>query len=72
MKNFWGWEYIQHLPFIELVRLGMLLLLLLVALYNLSVKYSILIVSHRKGILALVSMLFFLSLTLFFIPGNCV
>ncbi len=70
VKNLWVGEYIQHLPFIELVRLGMLLLLLLVALYNLSVKYSILIVSHRRGILALVSMLFFLSLTLFFIPGN--
>ena len=70
VKNLWVGEYIRHLPFIELVRLGMLLLLLLVALYNLSVKYSVLVVSHRRGILALVSMLVFLSLTLFFIPGN--
>lgn len=63
-------EYIHHLPIIELVRLGMLLFLLLVALYNLSIKYSVLVVSHRRGILALVSMLIFLSVSLFVIPGN--
>ena len=63
-------EYIHRLPVIELVRLGMLLFLLLVALYNLSMKYSILVVSHRRGILALVSMLIFLSVSLFIIPGN--
>lgn len=63
-------EHIHQLPAIEIVRLGMLLLLLLVALYNLSVKYSVLVVSHRRGILSLVSMFIFLSLTLFIIPGN--
>ena len=63
-------EHIHQLPAIELVRLGMLSFLLLAALYNLSVKYSILIVSHRRGILSLVSMLLFLSVTLFVIPGN--
>ena len=63
-------EYVHHLPFIEVVRLSMLLFLLLIALYNLSVKYGVMTVSNRRGILALVSMLLFLSLTLFIIPGN--
>lgn len=63
-------EHIHHLPAIELLRLGLLLFLLLVALYHLSVKYVAMIVSNRRGILALVSMLVFLSLTLFIIPGN--
>lgn len=69
-KNLLVGEYIHRLPVIELIRLGMLLFLLLVSLYNLSVKYSVLVVSHRRGILSLVSMLIFLSLTLFLIPGN--
>ncbi len=63
-------EYIHRLPVVEVVRLGMLLFLLLVALYNLSVRYSILTVNQRRGILSLVSMLIFLTVTLFLIPGN--
>lgn len=70
VRNLWVGEHVHHLPAIEIVRLSLLLFLLLVALYNLSVKYSVLTVSHRRGILALVSMLIFLSLTLFVIPGN--
>lgn len=70
VRNLLVGEYIRHLPVIEVVRLGMLLFLLLVALYNLSARYSILTVNQRRGILALVSMLIFLTVTLFFIPGN--
>lgn len=70
LKNLLIGEKIHQLPVIELVRLGMLLFLLLITLYNFSAKYSILMVSHRRGILALISMLFFLSATLFIIPGN--
>lgn len=70
VQNLLVGEYIHRLPVIELARLGMLLFLLLVSLYNLSMKYSILVVSHRRGILALVSMLIFLSVSLFIIPGN--
>lgn len=70
VRNLWVGEHVHHLPAIEIVRLSLLLFLLLVALYNLSVRYSVLTVSHRRGILALVSMLIFLSLTLFVIPGN--
>lgn len=69
-ENLWVGERIHHLPLIELVRLGMLLFLLLISLYHLSRRYSLMIVNRRRGILALVSMLVFLSLTLFVIPGN--
>lgn len=62
--------FLLLLPVVEVVRLGMLLFLLLVALYNLSVRYSILTVNQRRGILSLVSMLIFLTVTLFLIPGN--
>lgn len=70
IQNLLVGEYIHRLPVIEIVRLGMLLFLLLVSLYQLTIRYSILIVSHRRGILALVSLLVFLSVTLFIIPGN--
>lgn len=62
--------FIHDLPTIELIRLGMLVFLLLVALFRLSTKYSILVVSQRRGILSLVSLLIFLSLTFLIIPGN--
>lgn len=63
-------ERIHNLPLIELLRLGMLLFILLVSLYHLSRHYSLMVVNRRRGLLALVSMLLFLSLTLFVIPGN--
>lgn len=63
-------EYIHQLPVIEIVRLGLLLFLLLVSLYQLSIRYAVLIVSHRRGILSLVSLMVFSSLTLFIIPGS--
>ena len=63
-------EHIHHLPVIELVRLGMLVLVLIIALTNLSTRYSLMIVNQRRGILSLVSMMIFLSLTFVIIPGN--
>ncbi len=70
LQNLLLGEYIHQLPVIEIVRLGMLLFLLLISLYHLTIRYSVLIVSHRRGILSLVSLLVFLSITLFIIPGN--
>ena len=63
-------EYIRHLPVVEWVRLGILTLLLLAGLFSISMKYPLLIVSHRRGMLALVWMLVFLLLTLFIVPGS--
>ncbi len=70
VDNLMAGEYIQHLPVIEFIRLGILLFLLMVALINFSVHYAILVVGYRRGILAFISMLFFLSVTLFVIPVN--
>ncbi|MEG2278024.1 MAG: hypothetical protein RSC80_09400 [Odoribacter sp.] len=70
MNNLLMGEFMYQLPLIELIRLGMLFLLLLVALYHLSTKYPLLMVNQRRGLLSLVSMLLFLVLTLFLIPGN--
>ena len=67
-RNLMLGEYIHRLPAMEVVRLTILSAILLVALYQLSLRYSLLIVSQRRGILALVSMLIFLSLTFVVIP----
>ena len=62
-------EHIHRLPVIDLVRLGMIVLVLIIALTNLSARYSLMIVNQRRGILSLVSMMIFLSLTFVIIPG---
>lgn len=61
-------DYIRQLPVLESARLGILLFLLLVALVNFSLHYSILAVSDRRGILSFISMLCFLVATFFVIP----
>ena len=61
-------ENIHHLPAVEFIRLGVLLFLLLVALGNFSLYYSVLAESHRRGMFAFISMLFFLLLTLWVFP----
>jgi len=48
----------------------MIVLVLIIALTNLSARYSLMIVNQRRGILSLVSMMIFLSLTFVIIPGN--
>lgn len=69
-ESLWVGEYIHTLPGIEMIRLSMLLFLLLLALYSIMVNYPISVVNQRRGILSVVSLLLFLSLTLFVIPGN--
>lgn len=63
-------EFIHTLPVVEVVRLAMLLFLFLIALYSIVTNYSISIVNQRRGILSVVSLFLFLSVTLFVIPGN--
>lgn len=63
-------EFIHTLPGVEVARLAMLLFLFLIALYSIVVNYPISIVNQRRGILSVVSLLLFLSVTLFVIPGN--
>lgn len=70
MQNLLIGEHIHKLPAIEIARLCVLLFVLLVALFNFSARYSLQMVSHRRGLLAMVSMLFFLVVTLFVVPGN--
>lgn len=70
MNNLQEGEFIHHLPLPEFIRLGILLFILLAALYRLSQKYPVLVVCQRRGILSLLSMLVFLSLTFLVIPGN--
>lgn len=70
LGNLLSGEYLHHLPVIEWVRLGILALLLLAGLVSISVKYPLLIVSHRRGMLALVWMLIFLLLMLIVVPGS--
>lgn len=68
VRNLLAGEHMYRLPGSEFVRLGVLAFLLLAALLNFSARYSVLIVSHRRGMLAFISMLFFLFVTLFVIP----
>ena len=68
VADLWSGEYASPLQGLELARIGILLFLLLVALVNFSLHYSILAVSHRRGIFSFISMLGFFLATLFFIP----
>lgn len=70
LGNLLSGEYIRHLPVIDWIRLGILIVLLLAGLASISMKYPVLIVSHRRSMLALVWMLVFLVLTLFVVPGS--
>ncbi len=63
-------EYVYQVPSVEMIRLGILLFLLLVALIRLLGSYSFMVVNQRRGILALVSMFLFMSLTILMIPGT--
>lgn len=46
-------------------------ILIIVSLYNVMVNYPTAIVSQRRGMLSMLSMLLFLGSSLFFIPFNC-
>lgn len=62
-------EYLRTLPFYEYLRAGILLLLLLVSLFKVINFYPVSIVNQRRGITSLMSMLFFLTLSLVVVPG---
>ncbi len=70
LDNLFSGEFVHTLPIPELIRLGLLLFLLLLSLYSIMTYSSVSIVNQRRGILSVVSMLLFLSLTLFIVPGD--
>lgn len=61
--------FLRNIPILEQVQLGTLLLLLLVSLSTILTYYPVSVVNQRRGILSVVSMLIFLCLTMFLIPG---
>lgn len=62
-------EYLRQLTIFQIVRYGTLLFLLFISLYYITVYYPVSMVSQRRSMLSLVSMLFFCILTLLFISG---
>ncbi len=70
VNNLVSGNYIHDLPVVEIVRLTLLVLLLLIALLHFYSKYSAMMVYQRRGMLSLVSMLLFLTITLIVVPGN--
>lgn len=62
-------EFIGTLPGLELIRIGILLFLLLASLVKIISFYPVSVVNQRRGIASLISLLFFLGLTLFVVPG---
>ena len=67
--NLFSGEFLKALTWAETVRTGILLLLLLASLVKIISYYPVSIVNQRRGIASLISLLFFLILTLFVIPG---
>lgn len=61
--------FLKSLTWAETVRVGILLLLLLASLVKIISYYPVSVVNQRRGIASLISLLFFLTLTLFVIPG---
>lgn len=62
-------EYLRQLTIFQIVRYGTLLFLLFISLYYITVYYPVSMVSQRRSMLSLVSMLFFCILTLLLYPG---
>ncbi len=67
--NLLAGEFLKSLTWAETVRAGILLLLLLTSLVKIISYYPVSVVNQRRGIASLISLLFFLTLTLFVIPG---
>ena len=61
---------VAELPTIEWMRLGILSLILFVSLYQILMKFSILVVNRRRGLLTSISLLVFLIVSLLLIPGD--
>lgn len=68
-ENLLAGEYLRQLTTIQIVRYSTLLFLLFISLYYITIYYPVSMVSQRRSLLSLVSMLFFCLLTLLFIPG---
>ncbi len=62
-------EYLHSLQRPEWIQTGLLIFLFLLALSHLAGYYSASIVNQRRGVFALLSMLFFAVVTILFIPG---
>lgn len=62
-------EFLMSLTMSEMIQWGILLLLLLFSLIRIIAYYPISIVNQRKGLASLISLLFFLGVTLLVIPG---
>ena len=58
-----------HLPVVALIHLALLVLLAFVAMGQLSLHYVSLIVNHRRALLSLMSLFFFLLANFLLVPG---
>ena len=67
--NLLAGEFLTSLPYSETIRLGIWVLLLLLSLVKVISYYPISVVNQRRGTASLISLLFFLGLTVFLIPG---
>lgn len=67
--NLLAGEFLTSLPYSETIRLGIWVLLLLLSLVKVISYYPISVVNQRRGTASLISLLFFLGLTVFVIPG---
>lgn len=70
VDNVFAGDFLRAIPPIETIRLGILAVLLLMSLYNIMNYYPVSVVNQRRGILSVVSLLLFLGITMFVIPGN--
>ncbi len=70
---FWGilvsGEYVMGIGTSEMIRYGFLLLLLIFSLFSLLANYGGSVVSQRRGVFSLLSLLFFCGATPFLVPG---
>ncbi|MDR1756584.1 MAG: DUF6427 family protein [Culturomica sp.] len=62
-------EYLVEIGTNEMIRYGFLLLLLIFSLFSLLTNYGGSVVSQRRGVFSLLSLLFFCSATIFAVPG---
>ncbi len=68
-ENLLSGEFLKFPDWSEALRWGILLLLLLATLVKIISYYPMSVVNQRRGIASLISLLFFMGLTLFVIPG---
>lgn len=69
LDNLLSGEFLRKLSETDIIRVGVLAFLILISLYNIMVNYPVSVVNQRRGMLSLVSLLFFLVATIVVIPG---